>query len=225
VTSITFTAPDTAKPLRADAERNRARILEAASELFAQRGLDVSLNEIAHHAGVGVGTVYRRFPDRERLIDDLFEERIEELLALANQALADPDPWQGLKRFLERALELQASNRGLKDLVTSAPDGLARVCRVRERLLPLGVELVRRAHEAGQLREDVDAADLPLVQLLISIVIDAGRETAPDLWRRYLGIILRGLAAHPELEPPLAAPALTAGQVDAVMTRAKASLR
>src|SRR5437763_16612288 len=83
------------RPLRKDAERNRQRILDAAAELFTQRGLGVTLNDIAHHADVGVGTVYRRFPDKELLIDALFEDRVEEFVVLAEESLADPDPWHG----------------------------------------------------------------------------------------------------------------------------------
>src|SRR6516165_3412312 len=104
------------KPLRVDAERNRQRILDAARELFAERGLGVTLNDIAHHAGVGVGTVYRRFPDKKQLIDDLFEQRIQDLVGFMEAAVADPDPWHGLTQFLERALELQASDRGVREL-------------------------------------------------------------------------------------------------------------
>src|ERR1700761_4755874 len=93
------------RPLRKDAERNRQRVLDAARELFAERGLGVSLDDIARHAGVGVGTVYRRFPDKEQLIDALFEERIGEMLSAAGESLEMPDPWLALVRFLERALE------------------------------------------------------------------------------------------------------------------------
>src|SRR5438552_7742440 len=105
------------RPLRRDAERNRQRILDAARELFTERGLTVTLNDIAHHAGCGVGTVYRRFPDKELLIDALFEERIDELVDFANEGLADPDPWHGLVRFLERALDAQTRDRGLKEVL------------------------------------------------------------------------------------------------------------
>src|ERR1700735_4466243 len=117
-------APIPDRPLRKDAERNRLRILDAARELFAQRGLGVTLNDIAHHAGVGVGTVYRRFPDKNRLIDDLFEQRLQELVGFVETAAADPDPWRGITVFLEQALELQASDRGLMELITGMPDGL-----------------------------------------------------------------------------------------------------
>ena len=210
--------PDDPKPLRVDAERNRQRILDAARELFAERGLGVTLNDIAHHAGVGVGTVYRRFPDKKQLIDDLFEQRIEDLVGFMDEAVADPDPWHGITVFLERALELQASDRGVKELLTGMPDGLERLSRIRDRLFPLGAQVVRRAHESGQLRQDIEPQDLPIIQLMITTLIDAARDVDPDLWRRYLQIVLRGLAAQPELEPPLEQLALRVGDVARVMS-------
>ena len=130
---MTVAEPD--KPLRRDAERNRQRVLDAARELFAEEGLGITLNDIAHHAGVGVGTVYRRFPDKAQLIEELFEQRLEDLVAIAGGALDDPDAWHGLKTFLRRALELQANDRGVKDLITASTDGLDRVATIRARLL------------------------------------------------------------------------------------------
>src|SRR5581483_1750307 len=132
----------TEKPLRKDAERNRQRILDAARELFMERGLGVTLNDVAHHAGVGVGTVYRRFPDKAQLIDGLFEQRVEEIVAIAQAAMEDPDPWQGLVSFLEGALELQAEDRAIKELILGGSGGLERVSRIRARMYPLVNDLV-----------------------------------------------------------------------------------
>ena len=224
MTRITFEHPET-KPLRKDAQRNRALILDAARELFAQRGLGVTLNDIAHHAGVGVGTVYRRFPDKAELIEGLFEERFAELVALAEAALADADPWRGLTGFLWRAAELQCADRGLKELVIDTPDGLERIVRIRERILPMSEELVRRARRAGRLRADVAAQDLAIVQLMTGSVIDASRDLDPELWRRYLGILIRGLAAHPEDEGPLPGDPLAPEDVDHVISPITAARR
>jgi AcrR family transcriptional regulator len=212
------------RPLRRDAERNRLRILDAARELFAEQGLGVTLNDIAHHAGVGVGTVYRRFPDKAQLIDELFEQRVEELVALMDGALADPDPMHGLVGFMSRMAELQATDRAMKDILTSTPDGAERVCRIRGRLMPGGAELVRRAQEAGQLRPDVSVTDLPMMQLMLSQLMDASRDVEPDLWRRYLALFLRGIAADPGGEP-LPSPVLAPGQIDPVMASAARSRR
>ena len=111
--------PASGRPLRRDAERNRLRILQAAREVFADRGFDASLDQIAAHAGVGVGTVYRRFPDKDALIDALFEERIGEIAAVGQRALSASDPWEGLVDFLQQASALQARDRGLRQALLS----------------------------------------------------------------------------------------------------------
>src|SRR3954466_15935276 len=103
----------TEAPLRRDAARNRERLLTAASELFAERGLDVTLHDIAHRAGVGVGTAYRRFANKEGAIDAAFERKVGEGAQLAEEALNDPDPWHGLVTYLEQASALQMRDRGL----------------------------------------------------------------------------------------------------------------
>jgi AcrR family transcriptional regulator len=215
----------TDKPLRRDAERNRQRILDAAVELFEQRGLDVSLNDIAHHAGVGVGTVYRRFPDKAQLIESLFEQKLEEIVALMHEAVADPDPWRGLTGFFERSLELQSKNSGLNELVLNNPEGFDRMGRIRSRLMPLGIQLVQRARASGQLRSDFEPQDLPIVQLMLRPLIDGAREIDPGLWRRYLQIFIQGLRADPQPPAPLSQPPLSHDDVDAVMSAAKLGRR
>jgi AcrR family transcriptional regulator len=216
---VTPTSPDQ-RPLRRDAARNRTRILEAAGELFAKRGLSVNLNDIAHHAGVGVGTVYRHFPDKDELIEILFETRIDELVSIGQEGLADPDPWHGLASALERSLELQTADRGLQQLVQDSPEGLERLIRVRSRLLPIGAGLIERAQAAGAVHPDVSPADIPIVQLMVGSVIDAGRDTEPELWRRYLGLVLRGIAARPEDLPPLPGEPPPPDSVDRLLSRA-----
>lgn len=211
-----------ARPLRRDAERNRRRILEAAAEAFAERGLTITMDDIAAHAGVGVGTVYRRFPQKDLLIEALFEERVGELVALAEEALHAEDPWEGLVGFLERAQALQASNRGLKELVLSTAHGRDRVACVRERLGPLTEGLVTRAQASGQLRADVDGSDLPLVQVMLGAVVDITRDVAPDTWRRMLALMIDGLRAS-EPRTALPSPALDAGQIDHAMRSWKPS--
>src|SRR5437660_11702626 len=124
------------KPLRRDAERNRQRILQAARELFAERGLAVTLDDIAAHAGLGVGTVYRRFRSRDELIDALFEERLQDIMALADEVFAADDAWQGLVTFVERMAELQAADRGLKEVVLGSARGRERVGAIKQQLRP-----------------------------------------------------------------------------------------
>jgi AcrR family transcriptional regulator len=205
------------RPLRKDAERNRQRILEAARELFSERGLSVTLNDIAHYAGCGVGTVYRRFPDKEQLIDALFEERIGELVVCAEVALTNPDPWEGLVSFLEDGLRLQARDRGLKEVLLSTDEGRARVAVARERLMPLGGQLIERAGAAGALRPDISRQDIPVIHVMLGAVMDGARDVEPDLWRRYLAIVLRGLRADSTVPEPLPVGPLTQDQLEDVM--------
>src|SRR5881398_821309 len=123
-------APDATadhRPLRRDAERNRQRILQAAREVFAERGLGVTLDEIARWAGVGVGTVYRRFADKESLIDALFEDGIGEVVALAEDALDYEDSWAGFVHWFEGFVAMQAQDRGLKEVLLSSRGSQQRI--------------------------------------------------------------------------------------------------
>ncbi len=102
--------PATDRPLRRDAERNRRRLVECAADLMSRRGLDVSYDEIAREAEMGVGTVYRRFPDRQDLLDAVFGDHVDAVCALADEAAHEEDPWRGIVGFFERQLELEAAN-------------------------------------------------------------------------------------------------------------------
>src|SRR3954465_15112387 len=126
----------TDRPLRADAERNRQRILAAAASVFADRGLEVSLDDIAAAAGVGVGTVYRRFPDKDALIHALFEKKIAALEELTQDALAMEDPWEGFIHFMRGMSRSHAKDRGLKECIFSADRGRARAERARQGIAP-----------------------------------------------------------------------------------------
>src|SRR5438270_13298350 len=109
--------------LRKDAERNRQRVLEAARELFAVKGLEATLNDVAHHANVGVGTVYRRFATKEELVDAIFEDAIDQVACLAETALELENSWDGLVWFVEHLCELTATDRGLREMVYSKSGG------------------------------------------------------------------------------------------------------
>jgi AcrR family transcriptional regulator len=203
------------KPLRKDAERNRVRILTAAGELFAERGLGVTLDDIARHAGVGVGTVYRRFPDKETLIDALFAQRIEALCDIAAQALEIPDLWEGLVFYFEQGSQRQAHDRGLKELLSCSTHGGEPVMAAKARLRVLVTELFDRAKAAKVLREDVEPFDSPLIAMMLGAVMDRSRDVEPELWRRFLGLILDGL--RPAAATPLPVAPLDGARLDAVM--------
>ncbi len=183
------------RPLRADAVRNRERILEAAKAVFAERGLEATLDDVARCAGVGVGTVYRRFPDKEALVEALFEQSVNGMVELAYQAATITDAWDALVWFVEKASQRQAEDLGLRDVVMHGMYGRERITQARERIVPAVTQLVERAQRDGRLRPDVVTADIPIIELMVNAVATNTGQVAPELWRRYLRIILDGLSA------------------------------
>ena len=208
----------TARPLRRDAEENRQRLLTAAGELFAQRGLDVTLNDIAHHAGVGVGTAYRRFANKEEVIDALFEQRLDEVADVATQALDDPDAWHGLTTFLERSLRMQLDDRGLTQLLNNPQLSQHRINQARDRIAPLVNAIVDRAKTQGVLRPDAEGTDAIFIQVALTAVMDSTREVEPTLYRRYLTIFLDGMRADRGRLTALPVAALNTEQTHSTMT-------
>ena len=188
-------------PLRADAERNRQRLVAAAKDLFATRGLDVTLDDVARHAGVGTGTAYRRFPNKDALIDALMVDRIGELAKLAEECLEEPDPWVGLTGYFERALALQAADRGLKEVLFSSGRGRERSNHARRAIAPVVTKLVARAKEAGVVRSDFDTSDVPLINFMLNTIVDFSRDFEPDLYKRYLALVFDGMRPRDDLEP------------------------
>ena len=202
VSLCNVTAP-ASKPLRKDAERNRQAIMAAARDLFADRGLDVSMDEIARRAAVGVGTVYRRFPDKASLIDALFEDRLETLVEIARQSLERDDPWEAVAWFMERYVSVQVEDRGLRELLLSSPHGENRAERARRRIKPVADELLRRAQHDGRLRPDVVGTDLALLQFMLAALVDYTGDVDALVWRRFLAVVLDGLATSREAPSPL----------------------
>jgi AcrR family transcriptional regulator len=203
----------TTRPLRADAERNRRKLLDAAAELFARKGLAVGLDEIARHAGVGVGTAYRRFPDKEQLIDALFDDRLEQIASLAERCAANPDAYAGLVEFIEGNVQLQSTDKGLKELILGSAHAMARVEGARARIEPAVASLVARAQAAGQIRADVAHTDLAVIQFMLTAISDLTREVDPEAWRRALRLVLDGLRTPqpgPMPGPPIARESLDA---------------
>jgi AcrR family transcriptional regulator len=208
---------DPVRPLRRDAEQNRQRILRAAAEVFTTRGLQATLDDVARHAGVGVGTVYRRFPDKESLVEALFEERIGQLAAIADQALAEPDSWTGLTGFLEQACELLSSDRGLREILMFATYGRDRVQAGRTRMQPLVTALVDRAQRDGKLRADLRPTDMLFIEFMLTSAASYAEQVSPHVWRRYLALLTDALRPARDDTAPLPVPALTPDEMAAVM--------
>lgn len=209
--------------LRRDAELNRRRIVAAAHEVFRERGLAATLNDVAAHAGVGVGTVYRRFANKEELVDTLFDDMIDTVAALAREAVADPDAWHGLTASLEKVCEVQAFDRGLREVMLGTGRGPQRQAQVRERVAPAVDLLIARAKEQGMLRGDIAGVDLPMIQLMVAAVTDHTGQ--PDLWRRYLRLLLDGMRAHPDTTSLPSLPSLVADGHDLMDAIGDASAR
>lgn len=217
--TVTMATPASAsdRPLRKDAERNRRRILQAAREVFARDGLSASLDAIAAHAGVGVGTVYRRFPDKAELIDALFEQGVDNVVAVAEEGLAIEDPWDGLVHFLVGTQELQAADRGLRELMLASQGERRCSSSARERIGPVAGQLLARAQAAGAVRADLAVSDLPLTQFAIGALRDHTRDEAPELWRRLMTIVLDGLRPARETTTALPVPPLAPEALDRVL--------
>jgi AcrR family transcriptional regulator len=207
----------TTRPLRADAERNRQRIIEAAKTLFAERGVDVSVEDIAAAAGVGIGTFYRRFPDRESLVEAVFETRLERVVEAARDALEIEDPWEAFRTFVTTVARMHARDRGLKDVLTS-DRGRERVAAFRRTIQPLAGQLLERAKAAGALREDVTQFDIPMIHQAVSAIAAITRDVSPDYFERTLTLLVDGLAR--EREPtPMPVPPLDVEQFETIMSR------
>ncbi|MDX3192780.1 helix-turn-helix domain containing protein [Streptomyces sp. MN03-5084-2B] len=180
--------------LRADAERNRERIMAAARRLYATEGLGVSMASVAREAGVGKATLSRRFATREDLINAVFADRMDGYAAAIAEALADPDPWHGFTRYLESICAMQAADRGFAAvLAMSFP--AARDLEARRAEAYRGfLKLVRRAKGTGHLRADFTAEDLVVLLMANAGVIAATGDDAPGTWRRLVGQLLRAFA-------------------------------
>jgi AcrR family transcriptional regulator len=189
------------RPLRKDAARNRALLVQAAREVFAERGLEASLDDVAHHAGLGVGTAYRHFANKYELAQAILAEAIDQVIAIAEQAADAPDPWDGLVAFVEGVAELQSSDRGLREVLMGVHDP-ERMEQVNERFSAPLRRIVERAKDAGRVRPDVEATDLGIVVLMLCTVADITADAVPDLWRRYMSMLLDGLRAGSELPVP-----------------------
>ncbi len=200
-------APPAEAGLRADALHNRRRILAAAREAFGTRGLEVPMAAIARRAGVGMATLYRRFPSREALVTEVFADELATCAAMVDQALADPDPWRAFRTVVEKVCAMQVTDRGFTAaFLTAFPQAVeyeeARACA--ERGL---AEVVRRAKAAGSLRADFDLADLVLLMKANhGVTADTG-DAAAAASRRLVAYLLRSFRAE-NAEPLPPAPPL-----------------
>jgi AcrR family transcriptional regulator len=197
---MTAATPD-APPLRRDAAANRERILAAAVEVFSGSGPEAGIDEIARRAGVGIGTVYRRFPTKEALVQAIVAQLLRDLVAVARAAL-DAAPEDGFAAFLTGAGELQARHAGCLAQLWSSGDECAEILA---ELRAVGHELLGRAQTAGAVRAEMAYEDVGMLLWSLSGVIETTHEVAPELWRRSLELMLAGMkpSAQRLTQPPL----------------------
>jgi AcrR family transcriptional regulator len=202
---MTAPGPAGARGLRADAARNRAAILAVARDVFAEQGLEAPLEVIAARAGVGIATLYRRFPTREKLVAAALAEKIAQYADAAEQALKVPDPWAGFAGFVQRICELQACDRGLGDLLSMTLSAGEQIEQLRGTANENVITLIDRAKASGTLRDDFVGEDLLLLLIATAAVMQVTRVDAPDAWRRFVALALdafRGQDSAGLPEPP-----------------------
>lgn len=212
-------AVEPARSLRRDARLNRDHLIAAAREVFAEQGLEASLEEVARRAAVSIGTLYNHFGTRAGLIDAALLGQVEASIAAAESGLRNPDAWAGLVEYLTAIARMQATDRGFAGIcIVSLPAGSATE-RAKARGHDLFRQLVDRAQRAGELRADVDLSDLGLLTWGVVRATEGIREVAPGSWERHLAFLLDGMrsaAAHPlpgePLDPALVRDAMELGR-------------
>lgn len=189
-----MTVDTTQRTMRADAVRNRAKILAAAASVFAQHGPDASLEEIAHRAEVGIGTLYRHFPDRQSLMVALYRERLEALNELGATLLESPEPYAALQEWLLHQLVLNRTHQSVAASAMIAmlddPAGRPITC---EEMRAVGSRLLGRAVAAGQVRDDVTLEDLARMVSAIAMATDRAPEGGCVCSERLFGVMMDGL--------------------------------
>jgi AcrR family transcriptional regulator len=186
---------DQQRPLRKDASRNRQALIAAGREVFQERGLAVTLDDVAHRAGVGVGTAYRHFSSKYELASAILETSFAEMLAAAEDAALDPDGFRGLTRFFEAVLEPQATKRALGDVLrTTVPT--ASLDEVRTRIERCIDQLLATAHGQASIRRELTSTDIGVLMSTLGHIVEHYGTLDPQLWRRYLVIVLDGIRAE-----------------------------
>lgn len=205
-----------AAPRRRDARRNRELLVEAAREVFAEQGLDAPLDVIARRAGVGNATLYRHFPSRAALVDEVFRDTLTGTMAVGERARTAEDAWTALLDYTETVFTGLAADRGAIDLMTTRLEGVATLEAVHAHNRETVDALLRRGREQGTVRGDLSTEDLLFALAALSRAVPALAATAPDAWRRPLALLLDGLRASPTAAP-LPEPSLTAAQLGDVL--------
>ncbi|MCU1361744.1 MAG: TetR family transcriptional regulator [Ilumatobacteraceae bacterium] len=208
--------------LRQDAVRNRALLVEAAIEVFRERGLGATLDEIAARAGVGTGTAYRHFRNKHEIAVEVLSGATEQIVLDAQAALALDDPWLAVVAFFESIAERQARDRGLYQ-VLAGQGSAEHKAQVWPHIVSTVTELFDRAKRTAAIRRDAEPEDVAVMFAMLGVVFDMSRGQTPDPWRRYLALMLDGLRARNRAALPVAPPAF--GSLDDVIAAGKGPFR
>lgn len=208
------TALSPPRRLRADAARNQQRIVAAARELFAEHGLEITLDDVAERAGVGVGTVYRRFANKKELISEVFEQNMLEFADAADSAHQHVDPWEGLVEFFEYACRHLATNRGFSAVMLELKEDMDRFAVVLERIKPKVKAIIERAQDAGALAPGIEASDFFALIHMVDGVAEFAAPVNSQVWQRYMAITLNGVRAEGTPRRPLVVGPLTDAEVE-----------
>ena len=193
--ATTKTKPEPVPTLRADARRNREAIKEAARDGFAEHGFDCQMEDIARTAGVGVGTVYRHFPNKEALLDALVADRFERMAEETAKALEKDDPWEAFCELMRWSARYQAEDRGLSEVLGSRPL-IGEAAAAKSGLVELSGKLIRKAQRAGKMRKDLLVEDIPTMICGLSAVTGSPEGSMPAMnWERFLEVMLDGMRA------------------------------
>ena len=207
-----MTTPDSPAPtpraLRRDAAQNRDRLLVAASHVFAEHGLEAGVADIAREAGVGMGTLYRRFPTKDALIDALVQDMLQAFIDLASEASQEP-AGRGLERFLWQSSAYQAAHRGCLPRLWSTDHELVHTAR---RLI---AALLQEAKDHHRVRDDLTNTDLTVLMWSIRGILETTGDLAPDAWQRHLELLIDGLRPSSQ---EFSHPPITQAQIDRILT-------
>ncbi|MFI6564064.1 TetR/AcrR family transcriptional regulator [Streptomyces sp. NPDC050534] len=201
---------------RRDALRNRKLLTQTAREVFAEQGLDAPLDVIARRAGIGNATLYRHFPTRAALVDEVFRDALTETMAAGTQARTAEDAWTGLTRYLHTVFATLAADRGTNDLMTTSLESVTSLDAIHAHNRETIADLLRRGQEQGTVRPNLTTEDVLVALAALGRVVPALSTVAPDAWTRPLALLLDGFRANPAASA-LPVPPLTSAQLGTVL--------
>jgi len=213
----TYETDAPSRPQRKDVIRNRELLLQAGREVFAERGLTASLDEIARHAGLGIGTAYRHFANKHELATAVMRQSFQQLVSEFDRLIELDDPWQGVVELFESVMTLQNQDRGLHEAFTGITTW-DQMEPERQTITDRFEKIFDRAQAAGKVRDDATFTDMALLLMMFCSLADIIDDENSELWRRFLPMMLEGLKPGGTALPVLG---LTADQLQVAIAKQK----